>query len=258
MWSDEPGVPDGGSCYNCHQLSPQEAVLRHHRPEPARLRQAARQRRRDCRSTPTARSTTPRPTTCARRCRASATSGTLNEQQIKDLVGAAARPGLAGQPVACSGGNSSVCVGLAAAAGASLRPGLSAGAGGSRALRPAALRQRLPAALHRLPRAAAADLFPRAERQHRRRRGGRPRPAPGGRAPAQAGGPATGHDRGARLHVPGFRARRAHATARSGGFAHLATLVKRLRAARPQRAAARRRRHLAGLGRRRSGRAART
>ena len=33
-----------------------------------------------------------------------------------------------------------------------------------------------------------------------------------------------------------------------GGFAHLATLVKRLRAARPQRAAARRRRHLAGLG----------
>ena len=24
MWSDKPGVPAGGSCYNCHQISPQE------------------------------------------------------------------------------------------------------------------------------------------------------------------------------------------------------------------------------------------
>jgi L-cysteine S-thiosulfotransferase len=24
MWSDKPGVQDGGSCYNCHQLSPKE------------------------------------------------------------------------------------------------------------------------------------------------------------------------------------------------------------------------------------------
>jgi sulfur-oxidizing protein SoxX len=24
MWSDKPGVAAGGSCYNCHQLSPQE------------------------------------------------------------------------------------------------------------------------------------------------------------------------------------------------------------------------------------------
>ncbi len=24
MWSDKPGEPAGGSCYNCHQLSPQE------------------------------------------------------------------------------------------------------------------------------------------------------------------------------------------------------------------------------------------
>ena len=23
-WSDKPGAPNGGSCYNCHQLSPQE------------------------------------------------------------------------------------------------------------------------------------------------------------------------------------------------------------------------------------------
>ena len=25
QWTDKPGVPAGGSCYNCHQLSPQEA-----------------------------------------------------------------------------------------------------------------------------------------------------------------------------------------------------------------------------------------
>jgi sulfur-oxidizing protein SoxX len=25
MWSDKPGAPAGGSCYNCHQISPEEA-----------------------------------------------------------------------------------------------------------------------------------------------------------------------------------------------------------------------------------------
>ena len=25
MWSDKPGAPAGGSCYNCHQLSPRES-----------------------------------------------------------------------------------------------------------------------------------------------------------------------------------------------------------------------------------------
>lgn len=25
MWSDKPGEPAGGSCYNCHQISPQES-----------------------------------------------------------------------------------------------------------------------------------------------------------------------------------------------------------------------------------------
>jgi sulfur-oxidizing protein SoxX len=24
MWNDKPGAPAGGSCYNCHQISPQE------------------------------------------------------------------------------------------------------------------------------------------------------------------------------------------------------------------------------------------
>jgi L-cysteine S-thiosulfotransferase len=27
MWSDKPGVQEGGSCYNCHQLSPKEAAF---------------------------------------------------------------------------------------------------------------------------------------------------------------------------------------------------------------------------------------
>ena len=74
QWTDDAGrIAGGGSCYDCHQLAPQESSLRHDRPEPARVRQDARQRPRDAEATPTARSTTPRPTTCARRCRASAT-----------------------------------------------------------------------------------------------------------------------------------------------------------------------------------------
>ena len=27
MWSDKPGVQDGGSCYNCHQISPREEAF---------------------------------------------------------------------------------------------------------------------------------------------------------------------------------------------------------------------------------------
>ena len=27
MWSDKPGVQEGGSCYNCHQISPTEAAF---------------------------------------------------------------------------------------------------------------------------------------------------------------------------------------------------------------------------------------
>ena len=27
MWSDKPGLQEGGSCYNCHQLSPKEAAF---------------------------------------------------------------------------------------------------------------------------------------------------------------------------------------------------------------------------------------
>ena len=27
MWSDKPGVQDGGSCYNCHQIQPRESAF---------------------------------------------------------------------------------------------------------------------------------------------------------------------------------------------------------------------------------------
>ena len=27
MWSDKPGVQEGGSCYNCHQISPKEEAF---------------------------------------------------------------------------------------------------------------------------------------------------------------------------------------------------------------------------------------
>ena len=48
------------------------------------------------------------------------------------------------------------------------------GTGRRGALRRASLRQRVAAAHHRLPRAIAADLFPRAQCQYRRRRHGEP------------------------------------------------------------------------------------
>ena len=81
------GAPGGGSCYNCHQLSPQESSLRHARPEPAAASARCAATAPRCSATSTARSTTPRRTTSARRCRASATPARSPPEQIKDLVG---------------------------------------------------------------------------------------------------------------------------------------------------------------------------
>ena len=81
------GAAGGGSCYNCHQLSPQEAVLRHARAEPAAASARCAATAPRCSATSTARSTTPRPTTSARRCRASAIRARSPREQIKDLVG---------------------------------------------------------------------------------------------------------------------------------------------------------------------------
>ncbi len=84
-----------------------------------------------------------------------------------------------------------------------------AGRGGRReALRRAALRQREPAAHDGLPRAAHADLLPRAEREPRHRGRGRQGAASRGRAPAEGLWRAGGKRAGARLHLPRLRAGR--------------------------------------------------
>ena len=85
-WTDPAGATGGGSCYNCHQLSPQESS--HGTLGPSLLNSAgcaaAAPR---CSATSTARSTTPRRTTCARPMPRLGHSGTLTPEQIKDLVG---------------------------------------------------------------------------------------------------------------------------------------------------------------------------
>ena len=84
-WSDKPGEPSGGSCYNCHQLAPQQTSfgsvgpslrqfgkLRGNTPE---MQKYAYQRIYNSKAF-AACSTMPR----------FGTSGTLTESQIKDLV----------------------------------------------------------------------------------------------------------------------------------------------------------------------------
>jgi sulfur-oxidizing protein SoxX len=84
-WNDKPGVPSGGSCYNCHQLAPQQTSfgsvgpslrqfgkLRGYTPE---MQKYAYQRIYNSKAF-AACSTMPR----------FGTSGTLTEAQIKDLV----------------------------------------------------------------------------------------------------------------------------------------------------------------------------
>ncbi len=46
-WTDASAAAkdNGGNCYNCHQTQQGRDLLRHHRPEPVQLRQAARRRR---------------------------------------------------------------------------------------------------------------------------------------------------------------------------------------------------------------------
>ena len=85
MWSDKPGVQEGGSCYNCHRLSPKvEAFgtvgpnlagygkIRGNRPEIQRYVYGKIYNAKAYNAC----STMPR----------LGASGTLNEQQIKDLV----------------------------------------------------------------------------------------------------------------------------------------------------------------------------
>ena len=177
-------------------------LLRHDRPEPLQLRQAARRERP---ASPAAKAVVEY--TWGKLWNAKAYNacsnmprfghaGILTEQQIKRRDGAAARSRIAGQPVdRCAGPQGGWLAGRpdgparsgsddrgASSCGPRLRLGRRHGAGtsptptprtASSALRPAALRQRLAAAHDRLPRAAAAGALPRAQRQPRRRRDAR-------------------------------------------------------------------------------------
>ena len=92
-WTDNAKV---GQRRQLLQLPPDHQggdLLRHHRPQPLQLRQAARRHRpgepggqADASNTPGARSGTPRPTTRAPTCRASGHMGILNEQQVRDIM----------------------------------------------------------------------------------------------------------------------------------------------------------------------------
>lgn len=85
MWSDQPGVQEGGSCYNCHQISPREEAfgtvgpslagfgkIRGNRPEIQRYVYGKIYNAKAYNA-------------CSQMPRLGST-GTLNEQQIKDLV----------------------------------------------------------------------------------------------------------------------------------------------------------------------------
>jgi sulfur-oxidizing protein SoxX len=85
MWSDKPGVQEGGSCYNCHQISPREEAfgtvgpslagfgkLRGNRPE---IQQYVYGKIYNAKAY----------NACSQMPRFGH-SGTLNEQQMKDLV----------------------------------------------------------------------------------------------------------------------------------------------------------------------------
>jgi len=86
MWSDKPGVQEGGSCYNCHQISPKVAAfgtigpslagfgkMRGNRPEIQRYVYGKIYNAKAYNA-------------CSQMPRLGA-SGSLTEQQIKDLVG---------------------------------------------------------------------------------------------------------------------------------------------------------------------------
>ena len=89
------------------------------------------------------------------------------------------------------------------------------------------------AAHHRLPRAAAARTLPRAEREHRRGRGFRQATSPGRRCDSSGISTSKQARRAAHAFTCLDFDHAAATYGKVGGFAHLATLVKRLRASAP-------------------------
>ena len=85
MWSDNPGVQDGGSCYNCHQLSPKETAFGTLGPSLAgfgKLRGSGPEMQRYAYG----RIYNSKAYSACSQMPRLGHSGTLNEQQIKDVV----------------------------------------------------------------------------------------------------------------------------------------------------------------------------
>jgi sulfur-oxidizing protein SoxX len=86
MWTDKPGVQDGGSCYNCHQLSPREPAHGTLGPSLAgfgKLRGASVEMQKYAYG----RIYNSKAYNLCSQMPRLGHAGTLNEQQIKDLVG---------------------------------------------------------------------------------------------------------------------------------------------------------------------------
>ena len=86
MWSDKPGVQEGGSCYNCHQLSPKVEAFGTIGPSLAgygKIRGTSAEMQRYT----YARIYNSKAYSLCSQMPRLGHAGTLNEQQIKDLVG---------------------------------------------------------------------------------------------------------------------------------------------------------------------------
>lgn len=86
MWSDKPGVQEGGSCYNCHQISPKEAAFGTIGPSLAGYGKTRGNRPEIQRYVYGKIYNSKAYNACSQMPRLGH-SKTLNEQQIKDLVG---------------------------------------------------------------------------------------------------------------------------------------------------------------------------
>ncbi len=85
MWSDKPGVQDGGSCYNCHQISPKVEAYGTLGPSLAGYGKVRGNRPEIQRYTYAKIYNSKAYNLCSHMPRFGH-AGTLNEQQIKDLV----------------------------------------------------------------------------------------------------------------------------------------------------------------------------
>ena len=243
QFTDDPAGPVGANCYACHQLAPQElsygtigpslyqfGKLRGYTDETQQVRLRQDLQRRGVRRLLEHAALRPQghPDRAADQGRRRAADGSRSRPSTSERARAARESPRFLQALA------------AAAARPACRSTPPRRAQRRRRRRRRALRRCAPfgnvqpAALHRLPRAAAARLLPRAERQPRRRRGARAsRRTSSAKRCCKRFGIAPRHARRARVHVSRLRRAPRSATAQVGGFAHLATLVKRLRAARP-------------------------